>query len=321
MLFDSPFQVLSVAAGLLLFPAAVLAQSTNYTALVVDSKQSAMVTPANVTLDLEGHTTPLQKIEPLAPDNTQVALLIDDGLRTSIGRQFTDIQGFLNSLKPGVEVMLGYMQNGRVLTVQPFTTNHADAAQKLRLPFGSPGLSASPYICLSDFAKSWPRESAEYGRPAAKPTRKTRIVLMITNGVDPYNGSVSPLNQNSPYVDNATTDAQRAGISVYSIYYADAGIRGGAASFSGQSYLNQIAEGTGGLALNQLRGPLPSITPFFDQFLGALDHTYVASFEAPEQKNLVSMRFKTKESGVKLRSAKQIQLTGGEPSRASLDVH
>ena len=315
MLPNSPVRLLFVAAGISLLPATLLAQSSNYTAVVVDSKQPVTVSPADITLDLDGHATPLQAFAPLAPEDTQVALLLDDGLRTSIGRQFTDIQGFLTSLKPGVEVMLGYMQNGRVLTVQPFTTNHADAAQKLRLPFGTPGLSASPYICLSDFSKSWPRESAEYARPAAKQTRKTRIVLMITNGVDPYNGSVSPLNQNSPYVDNATTDAQRAGISVYSIYYGDAGIRGGAASFSGQSYLNQIAEGTGGLALNELRGPLPSITPFFNQFLGALDHTYVAGFTAPEKKDLASIRFKTKEHGVKLRAATQIRLTGGEPTQ------
>lgn len=202
------------------------AQSSTRTALVVDTKGSASVTPADTTLELNGKTTPIQSIQPLVPAETQVALLLDDGLRTSFARQFSDVQAFLTKLKPGVEVMIGYMQNGRVAPVQPFTTDHAAAAQKLRIPFGTAGLSASPYICLSDFSKSWPRESAEYGRPAAAQTRKTRIVLMITNGVDPYNGSVSPLNQNSPYVDTATRDAQRAGISVYSIYYSDAGIRG-----------------------------------------------------------------------------------------------
>ena len=314
MLLHPIRKVSTLLVAAVLFKVPLLAQSSTYTALVVDSKQSAMVTPANVTLQLNGKSTPIQAIEPLAPENTQVVLLLDDGLRTSVARQFTDIQSFLSRLKPGVEVMLGYMQNGQVVAAQPFTTDHAAAAEKLRIPFGSPGLSASPYICLSDFAKSWPRESTEYGRPASPRTRKTRIVLMITNGVDPYNGNVSPLNQNSPYVDNAINNSQRAGISVYSIYYADAGIRGGAAAFSGQSYLNQIAEGTGALALNQLRGPLPSLTPFFDQFLGALDHTYVASFEAPEKKDLVSMRFKTKEHGVKLRAATQVQLTGGEPN-------
>lgn len=313
MSLQMPVKILPLllAAGVSL---SALAQSPTYTAVVVDSKQTASMTPDTVTLALNGKVVPLQGVEPLTPQETQVALLIDDGLRTSIGRQFTDIRSFLTSLKPGVQVMIGYMQNGRVVPVQPFTTDHAAAAQKLRLPFGSAGLSASPYICLSDFSRSWPRESSEYGRPTGPQTRKTRVVLMLTNGVDPYNGSVSPLNQNSPYVDTATRDAQRAGIMVYSIYSADAGIRGGAAAFSGQSYLNQIAEGTGGLAFNQLRGPLPSLAPFFNQFLSALDHTYVAGFEAPEKKDLVSIRFKSKQHGVKLRAATQVQLTGGEPN-------
>ena len=304
---------LVLTAGMALLANPAWGQGSTYTALVVDSKQNAIVSPANVTLDLNGKVTPLQGLELLKPENTQIALLIDDGLRTSLGRQFDDIEQFINGLKPGVEVMIGYMQNGRVLS-KGFTTNHAAAAQQLRLPFGSPGLSASPYICLSDFAKSWPRETEAYGAPAAPHTHKTRMVMMLTNGVDPYNGSVSPMNQNSPYVDTATRDAQRAGISVYSIYYVDAGIRGGAAAFSGQSYLAEIAEGTGGLALNQLRGQPPSIMPFFKQFTNALDHTYVASFEAPEQKDLASLKFKTKEKGVKLRSASQVKLTGGEPS-------
>ena len=315
MLFHSKrkLSALVLAAGVSLSATAAWAQGTTRTALVVESKQAVTVTPANVTLELNGRQTPVQAIDPLAPENTQVALLIDDGLRTSLGRQMSDIEAFVNSLKPGVEVLVGYMQNGTV-TSKGFTANHAAAVQQLRLPFGSPGLSASPYICLSEFAKSWPRESAEYGQPGGPQVRKTRFVVMLTNGVDPYNGSVSPLNQNSPYVDNATADAQRAGISVYSIYYPDAGIRGGAASFSGQSYLNVIAQGTGGLALNQLRGAPPSILPFFKQFTDALDHTYVASFEAPSKKDMVSMRFKTKERGVKLRSATQVRLTGGEPN-------
>lgn len=63
-----------------------------------------------------------------------------------------------------------------------------------------------------------------------------------------------------------------------------------------------------------MRGPLPSLAPYFNQFLTALDHTYVASFDAPEKKDLATMRFKTKVRGVKLRAAQQIQLTGGEPN-------
>ncbi len=52
------------------------------------------------------------------------------------------------------------MTNGRVDVLQPFTTDHAAAAAKIRLPFGTPGQSASPYFCLSDFVKHWPGSGA-----------------------------------------------------------------------------------------------------------------------------------------------------------------
>ena len=87
------------------------------------------------------------------------------------------------------------MRNGRVVPAQDFTTDYAAAAKHLRIPMGNPGGSASPYFCLSDFAKHWPGTT-----PAKKasPTPKARFVMMFTNGVDPYNGSVSPMNQDQP---------------------------------------------------------------------------------------------------------------------------
>ena len=120
--------------------------------------------------------------------------------RTSVGRQLPDLKNFITSLPAGVEIFVGYMQNGRVVPAQDFTTDHAAAAANLRLPLGSPGISASPYFCLSDFIKKWPGGSSEDGTLLAP---KARFVMMLTNGVDPYNGSTSPMNQNSPYVDNA----------------------------------------------------------------------------------------------------------------------
>ena len=77
---------------------------------------------------------------------------------------------------------------------------------------------------------------------------------MLTNGVDPYNGSTALVNQDSPYVEAAQADAQRAGVAVYSIAYGDAGMRGGSASFSGQSYLQQVADATGGRSFYQGTG-------------------------------------------------------------------
>ena len=255
----------------------------------LDSKNPQALGVTNMTLKVDNHPAEIQAVTQVLPAHAQVALLIDDGLRTSFGRNFQDLNTFVNGLPAGIEVLVGYMQNGGINVVQPFTTDHAAAATKLRIPFGSPGISASPYFCLSEFSKSWPGAVPEGRRnpealapmvPAAAGTRKARFVLMITNGVDPYNGSTSILNQNSPYVDTAVRDAQRAGVAVYSIYFSDAGFRGGQGSFSGQSYLAQVAERTGGTAYFEGTGNPVSLTPFFSQFEKAISETYVATFDA-----------------------------------------
>ncbi len=266
--------------------------------ITLDSKTPPKtLTPQNLTLKVNNRDAELSSINPVRANRAQVAILIDDGLRTSFGRNLSDLKTWVSSLPPGTEIFIGYMQSGRVLSVQDFTTDYAGAAKAFRLPLGSPGLSASPYFCLSDFVKRWPSEDSG----------KARFILMLTNGVDPYNGSTDISNQNSPYVSSAVTDAQRAGIPVYSIYYADAGFRGQQGSFSGQSYLQQVAEGTGGQAYFQGLGNPVSLTPFLDQFRKAVAETWVATFNAPGNKELVPLKVSTKLPGTKVRAPQQVR--------------
>jgi hypothetical protein len=260
--------------------------------VAVESKNPTAPTISDVTIKVNNHATALTSLAPLRASDAQVAILIDDGLRMSMARELPALRDFIKGLRPGTEAFVGYMQNGRVITGQNFTTNLDAAANGLRIPVGSPGLSASPYFCLSDFVKKWPENSSS--------TPKARFVLMVTNGVDPYNGSTSIMNQNSPYVDAAVKDAQRAGVAVYSMYYSDAGMRGGRASFSGQSYLAQIAEGTGGTAYYQGIGNPVSMEPYLKQFQKALSETYIASFVAPGGRGLVQLKVSTKLPKTKL---------------------
>jgi hypothetical protein len=237
-----------------------------------------------------------------------VALLIDDGLRWSAGRELQDMQRFVQTLPTGTEIFVGYMENGRVVPAQDFTTNSAAAARALRVPRGLPGGSASPYLCLSDFVKKWPSANTDSDSMNGPPSpRKARFVLMITNGVDPYNGSTRITNQDSPYVAAAVTDAQRAGIPVYSIYFGDAGYRSGQASFSGQSYLAQVADGTGGQTYYEGTGSPVSLAPYFKQFQQAVAETYIASFDAPGRRDLVSAKVSTNLPGTKLRGAMEVR--------------
>jgi hypothetical protein len=150
-----------------------------------------------------------------------------------------------------------------------FSSNHAVVADQLRIAMAMPGASASPYFCLSDFVKHWPSQQ-----------RVPRFVLMITNGVDPYNGSVSPMNQDSPYVQAAQEDAQRAGVAVYALYYGDAGMRGGRAAFSGQSYLSQVTGATGGESLYNGTFSPTSFAPYLKRLAEDMRESYVLGFRA-----------------------------------------
>jgi hypothetical protein len=277
----------------------------------VDSKTLATPTAKDVTVKVDNRLTQLLNLAAIPPNGAQVALLIDDGLRTSVGRELNDMRAFITGLPAGTEVFVGYMQNGRVVpgtSLSGFTADRAAAAQSLHLPSGIPGSSASPYFCLSDFVKNWPSNAeGQTVQQTQPPIRKARFVLMITNGVDPYNGSTSILNQNSPYVDAAVLDAQRSGIPVYSIFFSDSGFGRGRGSFSGQSYLSQLAEGTGGVSYYQGPGNPVSIGPYLKQFQQAIADTYIATFPVAANKKVVSLKFATDLPKTKLRGADQVR--------------
>jgi hypothetical protein len=280
--------------------------------ITFDSKATTTLTEKDINVKVDNRPTDLLKLTPVPASGAQIAILIDDGLRTSLGRELESIRSFVQGLPSGTEVFIGYMQNGRIISAHGadpgFTTDHAAAAAAIRMAEGMPGASASPYFCLSDFVKNWPGVSEMQPQPSQQASRKARFVLMITNGVDPYNGSTSIMNQDSPYVQAATTDAQRAGVPVYSIYFSDAGFgrrRGG--SFSGQSYLAQVAEGTGGIAFYQGMGNPVSLAPFLKDFQAAVAETYVATFPAPASKNLARVKFSTTLPKTKVRAPNQVR--------------
>lgn len=273
-----------LTATLLAFSPLARAQQpepTSQALISIDSKNPVTVKPSDVLIKVDDKKTELTALLPVPSARVGIALLIDDGLRESVGRELDDIRHFILAMPPGTAILIGYMQNGDVTVVKNFTTEHQDAANAVRVPLGSRGISASPYFCISEFVKRWPPVPGQ-----------AHIILTITDGVDPYNGSVSPMNQNSPYVDAAVRDAQRAGVPVYSMYFTDAGIRGGLASFSGQSYLALLAEGTGARAFYQGTGNPVSMAPFLAEFQKAVNETYLAVFPAPIGKEKDLFRFK-----------------------------
>jgi hypothetical protein len=311
----------TLVTAALLLPLSAVAQNeglvATQTLVRADSKENVIPAATAIALQLNGKSTPLTSLQPIPPSGAQVALLIDDGLSRSAGIQLGDLKGFAEDMPPGVEVFVGYMRNGTVDQVVPFTTDHAQAAAAVRLPLGQPGISASPYFCLSEFVRHWPGAGSNFGDRGPTETdgapgpQKARFVILVTNGVDPYNGSTSILNQDSPYVASAAVDAERAGVSVSAVYYSDAGFRGGRGSFSGQSYLSQVADATGGTVFNM--GPINpvSLKPYFDQFAHQLSETYIATFPADAgnggKEHLVRLKMNTSIPKLKLRYPQNVR--------------
>jgi hypothetical protein len=262
------------------------------TALIsAQSKDGTPLDPSMLKLQVNRHESPIAAVTLVPPGGAQVAILLDDGLRGSFGLQLNDIKTFIGQLPAGTQLLVGYMENGTVRSEGGFQPVSQASASQLRVPLSAPGISASPYFCLSDFVKNWPSN-----RPGA------RIVLMITNGIDPYNGRPSIMNQDSPYVQSAQEDAQRAGVAVYSIYFPNSGMRFG--SFSGQSYLEQVAEATGGQSFYQGSIPPVSLAPYLNQFRKDIMESYTVSFmaNATNEKNntLTDIKISTSQRGMKV---------------------
>lgn len=280
------------------------------TALInVQSKNPVQLDARALTLQVNGHDTPITSVRAAGSGNMEIAILIDDGLRGSFGLQLNEVGQFVNSLPRNAKVLIGYMENGTVRSSGHFTADHQEIQKDIRIPMAVAGVSASPYFCLTDFVKHWPSQE-----PAA------RFVLMITNGVDPYNGRPTIMNEDSPYVEAAQNDAQRAGVAVYSIYFPDSGLRGGRGSFSGQTYLQQVGDATGGMLFNE--GPIAPVTiaPYLQQFGHAISESYELGFMANANRkpgDLARIRVKTNQSGVKVRAPQGVRPGLAEEAVAS----
>jgi hypothetical protein len=203
----------------------------------------------------------------------ELLVLLDDSSSISLGAQLEDIRSFIAQQPPSTFVAVGYAQNGTVQMAQNFTQDHASAAKSLRLPLGAgAGVDASPYFSVSDVVKRWP----------SNPARPRREILLISDGVDTYYGG-GPID---PYVDNAVEDAQRAGVTVYSIYTPGSGHAGHSfyRNYWGQNYLSELSDKTGGESYYIGFGSAVSFTPYLDELSHQLQQQYLLTFAPKPQK-------------------------------------
>ena len=216
--------------------------------------------------------------------------MIDNGARASLGSEMGDIRHFLQTLPANVKVTIAYMEYGRAALAGPLTTDHQKALSELHLPMGTPGMNASPYFCLSDLAKHWPSKDPE----------ARREVIMISDGVDYYELHYDP---EDPYVLASISDAARAGLVVYSIYWKNTGMlaRTWYETNAGQNLLAEVTEATGGYSYWIGYGNPVSLRPYFDDFNLRLKNQYELGFTTPMRgkPHVASMKVKINAPHVK----------------------
>ncbi|HZD48207.1 MAG TPA: hypothetical protein VE178_05615 [Silvibacterium sp.] len=296
--------MLSLAVGI----SPVLAQGGDTAAtqavITVTGKNNESPAPLrqqDLKVQVAGKSAPITDLVPLRGDRAglDLVILIDGSARTSLGTQLGDIQGFVKSLPPTTAVGIAYMANGRAVFSGPLTTDKAKALQALRLPAGSPGSSASPYFCLSDLAKHWPSTDRD----------NRREVVMITDGVDPYNLRFDPEN---PYLQTAINDSIRAGLIVDSIYWHDQGRydQGLYQNNAGQSLLNLVSQATGGKSYWQGLGNPVSFSPFFEDLGRRLQNQYELGFDVPAKSKaqIVSLKVKLTMPDTKIDAPERVEL-------------
>jgi len=289
--------------------APVIDAHTIITVLPKGKETAPTVTGANVAAKVDGKPAPVASL--MHYDNAQVnlelAILIDDSARSSLGLYLKEIAGFITSLPPNVAVGVAYIQNGGAHFVQPFTMNHAAAANTLHLPASPSGANADPYFALTALVKAWPNTSAGKIR---------HEVVMISNGVNAYGGL--RYDPDNPYVNQTITEAQKAGVIVYSIYYKDRGFaqRLGPVVNSGQNYLIQMSEATGGeLYYTGLENPV-SFAPFFSEISTNLQNQYELGLAVPPKvkDGLQSLKVKVNVPNTKTNSPASV-MVGAPPEK------
>jgi hypothetical protein len=201
----------------------------------------------------------------------QLLLMIDDSASESFNGEIPTLKNFLNALPANAEVAVGYMRNGMTQMTSQFTTDHAAAANTIRLALGPAGADVSPFDSLTDAVKKWPATNAQ-----------RREIVMISSGIEGLGGGFAPEN---PYVNAGIEAAQKAGVVVYTIYSPSAGHAGHSywrASW-GQNFLSQLADETGGEFYQVGFGSPVSFEPYMSSILQALQHQYRLTFEAKAQ--------------------------------------
>jgi hypothetical protein len=211
---------------------------------------------------------PVTGFEPLNGSSMQLLILIGDSSGSAFNTNIDTLKQFVNALPSTTEAGIGYMRNGMTQMAASFTSDHAAAANGIRLAAGPGGADVSPYDSLTEAIKRWPKNAA-----------KRREVIMISSGIEGLEGGYTSNNQ---YVNAGIAAAQKAGVIVYCIYVPSVGHYGHSfwRTTWGQNFLSQLADETGGESYMVGFSAPVSLKPFLDRITTAMQHQYLLTFTA-----------------------------------------
>jgi hypothetical protein len=314
---SSIFTALLAAASLAAIPALAQSQSQQgqgqavVTVLPSKGAQAPAVSEQELSVKVNGKGSTVTRWQPFNPNSpVQLVILIDGAARTSLGTQMSEIQKFVETLPANVSATIAYMENGSADLTGPFTTDRAATLRGLHIPTGGvPGISASPYFCLSSLAQHWPSNDRQ----------ARREVVMVTDGVDYYDGALH-YDPEDPYLQSAIRDAVKAQLVVYSIYWRDTGRldRTMAATNAGQNLLDQLTAATGGYDYWIGYGDPVSFQPYFEDIDRRLNNQYELGFMTPSngKTQVDTFRLKLSAPGAKADAPQQVLVLGSEVAGA-----
>jgi hypothetical protein len=281
-----------------------------------DNSEVPALRPENVQVKQGKNVLKVDQLIPAKGDNSalQLFILVDDTCDPVIGTNLNDIRDFITAQPASTLVGVAYMSNATIQITQNFTADHALAAKALRLPRGTSSAMDSPYLSLISLVKGWPQAKVR------------REVLMITDGIDrlrgersaagpmPPRGRSAPSSYTmptiSPDADTASTNSQRNGVIVHSIYATGAGRLGRNAweAQLGQSGIAKIADETGGEYYALGTQNAVSFKPYLERLQKIFDNQYYLVFQvAPGKKDgLQRVKISTEVTNADIASADNV---------------
>ena len=296
----------AVAAAGLIIPAVSLyarqssapGQSVNMVVTVEGkhNKEVPSLEAADLRVTESGDKRPISELKSLRDTSLQLLILIDNSSRSTFDTEIKTLKQWVNSQPASTQIAVAYMQNGMAAMATDFTSDHAAAANSIRVTMGIGGADVSPYDSLSAAVKKWPQASAE-----------RHEVLMISSGTEALGGGLAPEN---PYVNKSIADAQRAGIVVYGIYNPSAGHAGHSLwrVTYGQNLLSQLSDETGGESYITTFSSPVSFQPFLEDLSKQLQNQYRLTFLAKPAKktDLQSVKIKVLEKDADVSAADKV---------------